>query len=641
MRVGPYEVASTLGQGGTGVVYAARSPEGRDVAVKVLRRSAHEGLARFERERRLLASFHEAQGFVPLLDAGTTPEGPYLVMPLVPGGTLRKRLGAGRLGIVETVELGRRLALALGEAHARGVVHRDMKPENVLFTAEGLPLIADLGLAKHFDHDAPGASQSVSLSRHGFFRGTAGYMAGEQMTDAQGVGPPADVFSLGAILYECLAGEPPFVAEGVLEVLARVGEGRFEPLRLRRPDVPAWLAAVVERALAPAAWDRFPDGLALGRALAGGAGAGPRRFRSGWLAGAGVVVLAGALGVAHAFRQRPAGKAVESGERLEQELHRAEERIAKSDWDGAIESLTRAIALDPRRGLSWMKRGYARARKNDLDGALADLDRAVAAEPKDAMALANRASVRRVRGDGAGAITDCTRAIEANPKYEPAWEERSLARGSTGDSEGAVADATRAIDLDPKDPKAWSARAAAKRAGGDPEGAIADYDHALALDPESTEAWVNRGAAKRSRGDLDGAIADATRAIALDPSLAIAWGNRSMARDDQGDLDGAIDDATRALTLDPKLPSAWGGRGSCRSKKGDQDGAIDDLTRAIELDPTHAALWGIRGNARSRKGDRDGALGDYERCVELAPGDPQAPRLRAEIERLKSLRDGR
>jgi formylglycine-generating enzyme required for sulfatase activity len=306
MRIGPYEVTSTLGQGGMGVVYGARSPDGRPVAVKVLRKNEGEVLARFERERRLLASLGEAEGFVPLLDAGTTQQGPYLVMPLVPGGTLRKRLDKGPLGVDETVTLGRRLARAVGEAHARGVVHRDLKPENVLFTAEGVPLLADVGLAKHFDLGAPGASQSVSLTHRGALRGTAGYMAPEQMVDAKGVGPAADVFALGVILYECLAGEPPFVGQTFFEVIARVGDGRFEPLALRRPEAPAWLAGAVEGALARAAWDRFPDGRALAAALGPADPAAPPRRLAPILAGAGLLGLAiGGLALALARRSEP------------------------------------------------------------------------------------------------------------------------------------------------------------------------------------------------------------------------------------------------------------------------------------------------------------------------------------------------
>ncbi|MBI3726071.1 serine/threonine protein kinase, partial [bacterium] len=153
MRIGAYEVVSELGRGGMGVVYRARSQDGREVAIKVLSGSRPESLARFERERRLVALFGEREGFVPLLDHGSSPGGPFIVMPLVPGGTLADRLRRGPLGIDETIALGRALAEAVARAHERGIVHRDLKPENILFTRDGplgKPLVADLGLAKHW-----------------------------------------------------------------------------------------------------------------------------------------------------------------------------------------------------------------------------------------------------------------------------------------------------------------------------------------------------------------------------------------------------------------------------------------------------------------------------------------------------------
>ena len=221
MELGPYRDLVRIGQGGMGVVYRARSPEGGAVAIKLLARVDEATRARFERERRLLASFSEADGFVPLRDAGAQEGRPYLVMPLVEGGTLRDKLASGPLGAARTLALGLELATAIGKAHERGVIHRDLKPENVLFDAGGRPLVADLGLAKHFDRGASGASQSVSLSGEGGIRGTAGYMAPEQMADPKGVGPPADVFALGAILYECLSGRPAFTGETLLDVIAR------------------------------------------------------------------------------------------------------------------------------------------------------------------------------------------------------------------------------------------------------------------------------------------------------------------------------------------------------------------------------------------------------------------------------------
>ena len=249
MRIGPYEVLGELGRGGMGVVYRVRGPDGHDAALKVLVRTDTETIARFERERRLLASLGEEEGFVPLLDAGDTTQGhAYIVMPFVPGGSLRDRLQKGAMEVGAAIDLAKQLARAVAAAHAQGIIHRDLKPENVLFTADGKPLVSDLGLAKHFRHDVSGASLSVALSKTGEMRGTAGYMAPEQIADAAKVGPPADVFALGAILYELLAGTPPFEGGSMLELLARNESGSYERLAERRKDAPAWLDTLVARA---------------------------------------------------------------------------------------------------------------------------------------------------------------------------------------------------------------------------------------------------------------------------------------------------------------------------------------------------------------------------------------------------------
>ncbi len=275
MKIGPYQITGELGRGGMGVVLRGRAPDGRDVAIKVLSTVSREMVTRFDRERRLLGSLREADGFVPLLDAGVAPRGPYIVMPLVTGGTLRDRLVRGALGEADAVAVGGALARALGKAHAAGIVHRDLKPENVLFTDDGRALLADLGIAKHFSRDAPGASHSVSLSRSGTFRGTAGYMAPEQMKDAKSVGPAADQFALGAIVYECLAGEPAYSGESLVTVMRKLAAGEREPLATRCPGLSPALVAAVERALALDPSRRFPDALAFASALDTAAAGGP------------------------------------------------------------------------------------------------------------------------------------------------------------------------------------------------------------------------------------------------------------------------------------------------------------------------------------------------------------------------------
>jgi formylglycine-generating enzyme required for sulfatase activity len=297
MRVGDYELLAEIGRGGMGIVYRARSRDGRDVAVKVLIAGGAEAVARFAREQRLLASLGEAEGFVPLLDHGAEPR-PFLVMPFLGGGSLGGRFERGPLAIDEAVALGKTLATSLGLAHARGIVHRDLKPENVLFTDDGRPLVADLGLAKHFRVDVPGASQSAVLTKQGEIRGTWGYMPPEQMRDAKEVGPRADVFALGAILYQALAGARPFEGASMLQLVARVESGQLTPLRRVRGEVPRWLADVVHRALASRADDRFEDGAALARALEDARG--PTRIAAR-VAVAGAVVLAGTVAAALAW----------------------------------------------------------------------------------------------------------------------------------------------------------------------------------------------------------------------------------------------------------------------------------------------------------------------------------------------------
>ncbi len=248
MRIGPYEIGEEVGRGGMGVVYRARSDDGREVAIKVLTRTdSRKALLRFDRERRLLKKLGPDDGFVPLLDAGLDDTGAYIVMPFLEGGTLRDRIdaGGGRLPPAEVARIGAALARSLAVAHARGVIHRDLKPDNVLFDGDGRALIADLGLAKHFLPD----QSSVGLSRTGEFKGTLGYVAPEQVRDAKAVAPAADVYGLGVILFEALTGKIPFTVSTPVEMIVAIINHEMPKVRELRPTVPADLARAVDRCL--------------------------------------------------------------------------------------------------------------------------------------------------------------------------------------------------------------------------------------------------------------------------------------------------------------------------------------------------------------------------------------------------------
>jgi tetratricopeptide (TPR) repeat protein len=662
MRVGPYELLRTIGEGGMGHVYAARGPGDVEVAVKVLQGGGSEVAARFERERRLLASLGESDGFVPLLDAGAVPggagpAGAYIVMPLMGGGTLRAKLARGPLGADATIELGRALAAALGAAHARGIVHRDMKPENVLFTTDGRPLVADLGLAKHFDRGKSGASQSVSLSQGDTFRGTAGYMAPEQATDAKNVGPAADVFSLGVILYECLAGEPPFVGETFLDAMTKVMAGDFVPLRERAPDAPAWLAAAVERALADDPADRFGDGLAVARALDAAA---PGGQTFALPVAAGVLALLAGIALALSLRAEPKRAppapppprphvvqppAPTAGELLTS----AGGKLRQSDWSGAAADFTRSIERDPGIARAWSGRALARERLGDHEGAIADATKSIELAPDVGLSWSTRGRCRRARGDLEGAIEDFTRALALDPRDAESWGNRGAAKLASHDYTGAIEDCGKAVELDPRQASAWACSGTARMARtGDDARALADLDRALELDPKLIRAHSLRGLLRAKANDREGALADldaylavatddgpetrtireqadALRKLPVGSPEATKLLDAGHAKEAAGDREGAIRDYTRVTELAPGLMAGWSSRGLARFATKDMDGALADFTRALEIEPRNAGLFGLRATVRVQKGDWAGVVEDTTRTIELGPATLTQP----------------
>jgi tetratricopeptide (TPR) repeat protein len=653
--VGTYRLLAAIGRGGLGVVYRAKAPDGRVVAVKVLRRlDSNDALLRFEREMKLLSLFGARDGFIPLLDRGESDRGPFLVMPLLEGGTLRDRLDAGPLGVEDAIALVRSIAQAVGRAHERGIVHRDLKPENVLFQ-EGNPLLADLGLAKYFGTQA---GRDESLSRTGDLRGTLNYIAPEQARDAKSAGPRADVFSLGAILYECLAGRPAFEGNGALPIVQKMEKGEHEPLIKVRRDVPRWLAGAVERALAPDALERFQDGHAFARALVP-ATRPLRRVLGALLAVAACGAILAAALLSRSSRAREARRHVELMEAalgandrnraiaeateaidLDPELapawaNRSLARCTEGDPDGALSDATKALAVDPRLALAWAAHSIARGYKGDYAGAVVEANKAIELAPALALGWAARGFARCSERSLDGALADLTRAIELDDKLALAWASRAAAWVEKRDWSRAIADSTRAIELDSRRYKAWAMRAAARSQTGNWDESIADSTRAIELKPGASVAWATRAVVRGAKGDREGEIADLTKAIELDPASASMWVERGVARDHVGDLDGSIADSTRAIELDPRFAEAWRNRGLAREKKKDWDGEIADLTRAIELDPRYTQAFRHRGDARGEKGDLEGAASDYERFLELAPDAADAPSIRGVLDELR------
>ncbi|HMC90682.1 MAG TPA: serine/threonine-protein kinase, partial [Gemmataceae bacterium] len=241
-----YKVLAILGRGGMGIVYKAwqQRPE-RFVAIKMIldnRYATGEDLVRFERDAQALARLKHP-GIVQVIEMGDAEGKPFFSMEYLEGGSLANKLAGTPQPPREAAALCETLAQAVHAAHQQNIIHRDLKPLNVLLTSAGTPKIADFGLAKLLDADQ-GQSQS------GQIMGTASYMAWEQAAGkVRLIGPATDVAALGAILYECLTGRPPFKGATVLDTLEQVCAREPVPVRQLQPAVPRDLETICLKCL--------------------------------------------------------------------------------------------------------------------------------------------------------------------------------------------------------------------------------------------------------------------------------------------------------------------------------------------------------------------------------------------------------
>ena len=264
-RLGPYEILAPLGAGGMGEVWRARDTRlQRDVALKAISSdppgTEASRFARFEAEARSASALNHPS-IVTIHEIGQSTTGPFIVMELVDGKTLRELLYAGALPARRALLIASQVADALAQAHEAGIVHRDLKPENVMITKDGLTKILDFGLAKverSESDEGPGRRDRTVTeeTREGAVLGTSGYMSPEQAS-GQPVDFRSDQFSFGSLLYEMLTGRRAFLRPTRAETLAAVIREEPEPIGTVEPRVPLPLRWIVERCLAKLPEDRY------------------------------------------------------------------------------------------------------------------------------------------------------------------------------------------------------------------------------------------------------------------------------------------------------------------------------------------------------------------------------------------------
>jgi serine/threonine-protein kinase len=251
-KIGIYQIKSELGRGGMATVYLAYDPRfEREVAVKVLpREMLHDPQfrVRFEREAKTIAKL-EHSGIVPVYDVGEEDGQPYFVMRYMTGGTLSDRLARGPMSLQDAAYILDRIASALDEAHAKGFIHRDLKPGNILFDRAGEPYISDFGIAK-FSASQTNVTGSAIV-------GTPAYLSPEQAQGDANIDGRSDIYAVGVILFEMLSGRQPFEADTPMGVVVKQITDPVPHILDLNPNLPPEVEAIIEKAMAKNREERF------------------------------------------------------------------------------------------------------------------------------------------------------------------------------------------------------------------------------------------------------------------------------------------------------------------------------------------------------------------------------------------------
>ena len=505
-----YQVERELARGRTATVFLAHDlKHGRAVAIKVLHPelAAAVGTTRFLREIGFAAQLHHPH-IVPLHDSGEQDGLPYFVMPYVEGESLRDRLEREpQLAVPEALRIAEDVAKALGYAHTLGVVHRDIKPENILLE-NGHALVADFGIAR-----AISAAGSDRLTETGIALGTPAYMSPEQTVEDGPIDGRADLYALGCVVYEMLAGTPPFTGPTAQAILARHAVDPVAPIRTVRGTVPRGVEQAVLKALAKVPADRYPDATEFAHALTGpalepGSSARLSKGRRAWLAlgvglpGAAILALVVGFGVG-GWRERlhsrsPATSNPEAYDLYVRATVLLRQRQNRENDSVAITLFKRAVALDP--GFAAAHAGLARAyagRVSEfapgdtaaLQGAQVAAEKALRLDPN--LADAHLAQARLLWGISGHffherAVQEDRRALSLNPNMGEAHQILGNIYLHVGLLDQAIAELQQTLAISPRADNALRRIAEARAYQGQYEEALRTLSQ---VDPEANPPY--------------------------------------------------------------------------------------------------------------------------------------------------------
>jgi eukaryotic-like serine/threonine-protein kinase len=665
-----YRIERELGRGGMATVYLARDlKHGRPVALKVMRPELSSALGpdRFLREIGIAGRLQHPH-ILSLHDSGEAGGILYYVMPLVEGESLRARLAREiQLDVTEAVGIASQVADALIYAHAAGVLHRDIKPENILLSA-GHATVADFGIARALD-----TVGSERLTETGLALGTPSYMSPEQAAGSQALDARSDLYALGCVLFEMLAGQPPFTGPTAQAIMARHAMDPVPSLQTVRSTIPSALQQVLTKALAKVPADRFATVEQFQRALASAlvappASSGPSKKGRRVVVGLAVVaigagVAAGVRTVLPAVGGRPAvgeasirSLAVESFENLTGDSGQVYLALGITEQVetelGQIGSL-RVIGVDEARGAAALEVAKRLGMDAVLSGALqrsGGVVRITARLKSTATGQAmwarsfdgDLSSILQLQADVARAVAERIRvspgersgAAGSRPQVTPAAYEAYvrgtyfLGKGTEASYRTAIGYFTKAIDADPTFAAAYAGMAECYSTLGyngvlAPEIAFPKARAAAtrALELDSTLADAHRALAYQllfGEWDFVGADREYARAVALDPSDANALWLRGMYLTAMNRSTEAIASVERAQQLDPLSLMVQSASARSYYNAHRYQEAVDQAKAALELDSTfpRARFW--VGMAQEQLGKPDAAIGELKATIAKA-----------------------
>jgi serine/threonine-protein kinase len=659
LQIPGYQIHSVLGRGGMGIVFkATHHALNRTVALKMMLTGAFAGpseLSRFKREARAVAALNHTN-IVQVYDVGDIDGRPFFTMEWVDGGSLAQRLAGVPQPAIPSAALVQSLASAVQTAHDAGVVHRDLKPANILLRPDGTPRITDFGLARTFEDD-----DNNNLTRSGARVGTPSYMAPEQAS-GKAVGPPADIYALGAILYEMLTGRPPFRGESASDTERQIlSQDPVPPTRLN-PKVPRDLQTICLTCLQKDPRRRYAAASILAQDVARFRAGQPiqarptgrveraikwtRRHPSASVALAGsflfsTAILGAALWVITQRQSTARAVAEDLREvtRLEQNsqwlpagvsLERAKARLGANDLAGLRSHIDQASReLDLVKTLDAIRLDRA-VRNNDVvDPKIPDAryhaafrDSGIGAPPDDVAAVASRIKASAIRSALIAALDDWTATLSSAPDRQ-AWPQNVAARAQ---------DAPSAWTLRARNLSTWNDRAlllqlaeSARLAEASPSllNLIAQRLNDNKIDPTSFLAraqrarpddfWTNfnLGEALASSNQNAEAVRYYQAAVALRPDVSTPYNNLAIALANSRRLDDALELFRRSVQIEPRSVVANSNFGLALARLGRHAEAIDAYRAALLVRPDFAqtlAMFGVSLQALGRQSEATDAF---------------------------------